>query len=259
MTRSLAVVAGRPGGVLTGAFAVAVVINLALLLLIGALIGRREAGLVPAPAPRPVDFIRIVPKTEEPKPVPPPSPKVMTEVAPQRPPPAPVKPSGMRRAAPAAKSQRARVPSAGVAAPRLDISEQGTGAPLAPVPGSDSRLAAPPAQWNPAKTPAGGAGSGSNGDNGSDARDLIVLSRVLPEYPPRSLAQKIEGWVQIEIDVGPTGTVTGARVVAASPPQVFDRAVLEAIRFWRFKPAFREGRAVAQRARLTVEFSLEDR
>jgi protein TonB len=246
---------------LAGAFAVAVVINLALLLLIGALIGRREAGLMPAPAPRPVDFIRIVPKTEEPKPVPPPEPKVMTEVAPEpaaeRPPPAPVKPSRVRRAAPAAKPRKAPTPSAGVAAPRLDIPEQGTGAPLAPVAGSDSRLTAPPAHWRSDKTPADGDGNGPNADRGSGDRSLVVLSRVLPAYPSRALTRKIEGWVRLEIDIGPAGTVTGARVVAANPPQVFDRAALEAIRLWRFKPAFREGRAVAQRAMLTMNFRLE--
>jgi len=107
MKPSLAGISSRSGGVLAGAFVVAVVLNLALLLLIGTLISRRETELISAPNPQPVDFIRIIPKTEESKPVPPPAPKAMTEVAPEprpaaeRPPPGPVKPSRTRRAAPA--------------------------------------------------------------------------------------------------------------------------------------------------------------
>jgi protein TonB len=269
MKTAIAGISIRSGQVLAGAFAVAVVINLALLLLIGALISRREAALISAPDPQPVEFIRIVPKTEESKPVPPPAPTPMTEVAPApRPAPGPTssgtaKPSGKAPArgsgrTGASKSRKTPAPSAGVPAPRLDIPEQDTGAPFAPVPGSDSRLTAPPGQWNPDKKPAED-GNGPNGEGGSGGRGLVVLSRVLPEYPPRARAQKIEGWVRLEIDVSPSGTVSAARVVAASPERVFDEAALKAIRRWRFQPAFSQGRAVAQRATLTMKFRLEER
>lgn len=269
MKTSLAAVPGRPGWVLAGAFAAAVVVNLALLLLIGALISHREAVLISAPNPQPVDFIRIIPKTEESKPVPPPAPKTMTEVAPEfrpttgRPPSGPAKPSGKAPArgsgrTGAGKTQKAPAPEPGVPAPRLDIPEQGTGAPFTPVPGSDSRLTAPPGQWNPEKKPTG-EGNGTNGEGGTGGGGLIVLSRVLPEYPPRARAQRIEGWVRLEIEVSPSGTVSAARVVAASPERVFDEAALKAIRRWRFQPAFSEGRAVSQRATLTMRFRLEER
>jgi protein TonB len=59
------------------------------------------------------------------------------------------------------------------------------------------------------------------------------------------------------VTVSPAGTVSNARVVDASPKGVFDRAALEAIRQWRFKPAFREGRAVEQQAEQTIRFRLE--
>jgi protein TonB len=269
MKTSLAAVPGRPGWVLAGAFAAAVVVNLALLLLIGALISHREAVLISAPNPQPVDFIRIIPKTEESKPVPPPAPKTMTEVVPEsrpatgRPSSGTDKPSAKKPArgsgrTGAGKTQKAPAPEPGVPAPRLDIPEQGTGAPFTPVPGSDSRLTAPPGQWNPEKKPTG-EGNGTNGEGGTGGGGLIVLSRVLPEYPPRARAQRIEGWVRLEIEVSPSGTVSAARVVAASPERVFDEAALKAIRRWRFQPAFSEGRAVSQRATLTMRFRLEER
>jgi protein TonB len=280
MTPFFAGVSIRSSGVLAGAFAVAAAINLALLLLIAALISHREAALISAPKPQPVDFIRIIPKTEESKPVPPPAPKAVTEVAPEprptagRPssgsarPSSSTQPSGTSAGRPgrtgARKTQKSPAPSVGVPAPRLDIPEQGTGAPFTPVPGSDSRLTAPPGQWNPDKRPTGAgndsSGEGdSNGEGGSGGGGLVVLSRVLPEYPPRARAQRIEGWVRLELHVSPSGTVSTARVVAASPERVFDEAALKAIRRWRFMPAFREGRAVAQRAMLTVKFRLEAR
>ena len=277
-----AVEAGRPnhsGRVLSVAFVVAVAINLALLLLIGALISQRETQLASAPNPQPVDFIRIEPKPEESKPVPPPEIKPVVDASPERPQTdkrpvsASIKPSsaaspGRPRRTGASKTGKAKATSAGapgVAAPRIDIPEKGTGPAFAPVPGSGSRLTAPPAQWNPEKTPGatgddrestGGTGSGGGG-GGSYGQGLVVLSRVLPRYPPRAEARGIEGWVRLEITATPAGTVSDAKVVDASPKEIFDQAALEAIRRWRFKPAFKEGRAVAQRATLKLMFRLE--
>ena len=270
MKTSLAVFPGRPGWVLVGALAAAVVVNLALLFLIGALISHRETELRSAPNPQPIDFIRIIPNTEEPKPAPPPTPAPMNELAPEPRPTKPgpsssggAKPSAKKPARGAgrdgaSKSRKEPAPAPGAPAPRLDIPEQGTGAPLTPVPGSDSRLTAPPGQWNPEKKP-GGGGNGTNGEGGTGGGGLVVISRVLPQYPPRARAQRIEGWVRLEVEVSPSGTVSAARVVAASPERVFDDAALKAIRRWRFQPAFKEGRAVSQRATLTMKFRLEER
>ncbi|MCL7421555.1 MAG: energy transducer TonB [Methylobacter sp.] len=85
------------------------------------------------------------------------------------------------------------------------------------------------------------------------------MSRVEPRYPFRAAARGIEGWVEIDITVSPAGTVSDARVVDASPEGIFDRAALEAIRQWRFKPAFRDGRAVEQQATQIVRFRLKKR
>lgn len=263
---------GRPGHplrVLSAAFTAAVAINLALLLLIGALISRRETEQAAAPKPQPIDFIRIAPKAEEPEP----APKTVVDAAPEQPPeperpaakpakPAPKpadKPSPKRPRRPEApkKAGKSKPTAPGAPAPRIDIPEQGTGAPFAPVPGADSRLTAPPGQWNLEKTPEPGAEQEASG--GAGGRNLVVLSRVEPRYPSRAAARGIEGWVEIDISVSPAGTVSDARVVAANPKNIFDRAALEAIRQWRFKPAFREGRAVEQQATQIVRFRLKKR
>ncbi|NOU15580.1 MAG: TonB family protein [Methylococcaceae bacterium] len=110
-----------------------------------------------------------------------------------------------------------------------------------------------------------GSGEGKNGSNGggvssggtSNSYDLIVLSRVLPDYPPRARARGIQGWVQLNIIVTSAGTVSDARVVDASPKQIFDQAALEAIHSWRFKPAFKDGQPVGQEATLKLVFRLQ--
>lgn len=263
--------AGRPNHsvrILAGAFAAAVVINLALLLLIGFLISRRESQQASAPNPQPIDFIRVAPKPEEPKPVEPKpeEPKATVKDAKDLRPKSgslasgPAKASAGRPRRPGApkKTGKAKSAAPAAAAPRIDVPEQGAGAPLAPVPRADSRLTAPPSQWHGGKKPEPDDGrEASGGGNGSGGRNLVVLHRVPPRYPSRAEARGIEGWVRLEITVSPTGTVSKARVVDASPKSVFDRAALEAIRQWRFKPAFREGRAVEQQADQTVRFRLK--
>ncbi|MGX2038857.1 energy transducer TonB [Methylocaldum sp. MU1018] len=78
-----------------------------------------------------------------------------------------------------------------------------------------------------------GSAARAQTDDRDRAGGLVVLSQVLPEYPPRARAQRIEGWVRLEIEVSPAGTVSAARVVAAKPERVFDEAALKAIRRWR--------------------------
>ncbi|OAH98824.1 energy transducer TonB [Methylomonas methanica] len=141
-------------------------------------------------------------------------------------------------------------------------------------PEPDSRLTEPLEQGNSdnasttaddGQKPTGGSGEGNGGSNGggvgsagtSNSSSLIVLSRVLPDYPPIAKARGIQGWVQLYISVTTEGTVSAARVVDASPKQIFDQAALEAIYGWRFKPAFKDGQAVAREATLKVVFRIQ--
>jgi protein TonB len=78
---------------------------------------------------------------------------------------------------------------------------------------------------------------------GSD-RDVIPLVRIAPDYPPRALSRGLEGWVQVQFTITPTGTVKDAIVVNAEPKQVFDDAALKAIARWRYNPRVEGGVAV---------------
>ncbi len=78
---------------------------------------------------------------------------------------------------------------------------------------------------------------------GSD-RDVIPLVRIPPDYPPRALARGLEGWVQVQFTITPTGTVKAAKVVNADPPDIFNDAALKAIARWRYNPKIEGGTAV---------------
>lgn len=65
---------------------------------------------------------------------------------------------------------------------------------------------------------------------------LKVVSSPAPRYPSEALRAGTAGEVLVEITIGTDGSVTNARVVRATPPRVFDREALNAVRRWKFEP-----------------------
>ncbi len=88
------------------------------------------------------------------------------------------------------------------------------------------------------------------------ASRVIPLVRIPPRYPIRARMRRIEGWVKLEFTITPEGTVKDIRVVEAHPEGVFERAAVEAIARWKFKPLTIDGRPVEQRAVQVLEFKL---
>jgi len=95
------------------------------------------------------------------------------------------------------------------------------------------------------------AGRQSAGMNGID-RDVIPVVRVPPDYPPRAQAAGTQGWVQIQFNVTPAGTVRDPVVVGAEPKGVFEDAALKAIARWRYNPRVDGGVAVERVGLQTV-------
>jgi len=92
------------------------------------------------------------------------------------------------------------------------------------------RAATPPpaaqAPSTPAQQPAAATAS----------TELRAISTPAPKYPPEAYRAGTQGEVQVEFTVGTDGSVSGARVVRATPPRVFDREALSAVKRWRFQP-----------------------
>jgi protein TonB len=80
---------------------------------------------------------------------------------------------------------------------------------------------------------------------------------VEPNYPRIARDAGIEGWVDLEFVVRTNGTVDEVRVLGAEPANTFDEAAVAALSRWRFEPVQRDGRAVEQRARMRMRFSVQ--
>ena len=66
--------------------------------------------------------------------------------------------------------------------------------------------------------------------------ELRAISTPSPRYPPEAFRASTSGEVQVEFTVGTDGSVSTARVVRSTPPRVFDREALAAVKRWRFQP-----------------------
>jgi protein TonB len=85
-------------------------------------------------------------------------------------------------------------------------------------------------------TPASTAAAAPAAARPAASASLKVVSSPSPRYPPEALRAGTAGEVLVEITIGTDGSVTNARVVRATPPRVFDREALNAVRRWKFEP-----------------------
>lgn len=100
-----------------------------------------------------------------------------------------------------------------------------------------------------------GALSQGDGLSGFDT-DVIPVVRVPPTYPRNAKLGRIEGSVTLVVTINPDGTVSDVSVLESNPARLFDRAAMDAMRRWKFRPKIVNGTPVAQRAKQTIEFKL---
>jgi protein TonB len=79
-----------------------------------------------------------------------------------------------------------------------------------------------------------------------------------PVYPPRCLRMGIEGTVRVRVLVGEDGRVQEVTVGKSSGEAALDDAAMDAVRYWRFEPAKRDGVPVRAWAIVPIEFKLID-
>jgi TonB family protein len=89
------------------------------------------------------------------------------------------------------------------------------------------------------------------------ATSLERLRSVPPAYPRDAQRDGIEGWVDVEFTISTAGIPESLAIREAQPKDVFDKAALDSVRQWRFKPVMSDQTAVPQRAVLRVRFVLE--
>jgi len=93
--------------------------------------------------------------------------------------------------------------------------------------------------------------------------DLVALAAQLkrtrytpPEYPNRALDDRISGSVVVQYVVDKKGYTKAIKVTQSSPAGVFDRAAIDAIRQWRYRPAQYNGQPVEVPVRTLIRFVL---
>lgn len=96
------------------------------------------------------------------------------------------------------------------------------------------------------------------GEGIGEFREPVPLVRTPPLYPPHAQSRRIEGRVRVEFTVGEDGSVNAPIVVYSEPSGVFDRAVLSAIRDWKFETKVVNGKPVPWRTSQTVAFRMEN-
>jgi len=88
-----------------------------------------------------------------------------------------------------------------------------------------------------------GLSGGLNLDSGDG--DYLPIVKVAAVYPRRAQARGIEGYVVVEFTVTKTGAVTSPVVVQAEPEGVFERAALDAVVKFKYKPRVVDGVAMS--------------
>jgi TonB family protein len=83
----------------------------------------------------------------------------------------------------------------------------------------------------------------------------VLVSKVDASYPAEARRQRIQGVVIIEAVIDRDGRVDSPRVLRSVDP-LLDAAALEAVRFWRYQPATRDGKPVRVFLTVTTSFNL---
>jgi len=82
-----------------------------------------------------------------------------------------------------------------------------------------------------------------------------VLYKVDPPYTSDARAAKIAGTVVMKLEVHPDGRAHNLQIVQALDPGL-DQSAMDAVSHWRFRPATKDGKPVAVKATIEVNFRL---
>jgi protein TonB len=92
----------------------------------------------------------------------------------------------------------------------------------------------------------------------SSAADAIPvpISSPSPRYPTRAMQRRESGTVRVQVQVGADGSPLDVSVLESSQSRDLDRAALEAVRKWRFRPAQKNGQPVVGTVIVPIAFKL---
>jgi protein TonB len=86
-----------------------------------------------------------------------------------------------------------------------------------------------------------------------------LTRRVAPDYPQAAVRQGIEGFAEVRFTVTAKGTVSDVSIVESTPPDIFDRAAIDAVRRWRYEPRTVDGQPTETQLQVKLQFKLDSR
>lgn len=89
----------------------------------------------------------------------------------------------------------------------------------------------------------------------ADSDAPVPVNRPAPRYPAEALRRNIGGVVRVQATVAPDGSVERMELAEGSGNRELDRAAMEAVRRWKFKPAVRNGQPVTATVIVPLEFN----
>lgn len=81
-----------------------------------------------------------------------------------------------------------------------------------------------------------------------------IAGNPLPEYPVAALRHGESGRVVLQVRIDENGLPIDIDVARRSGSRELDRAAIQAVREWRFKPAIQNGRPVSSVVELPIDF-----
>lgn len=113
----------------------------------------------------------------------------------------------------------------------------------------------PPDAMTPAAAATDGGGTAPNAALAPGDRPVPLEGQMPPpRYPPAALRRGDSGTVVVRVDVDASGAPAGVALVRRSGSRDLDRAAMETVRRWRFRPAQQKGQAVAGSLEIPFDF-----
>jgi len=72
----------------------------------------------------------------------------------------------------------------------------------------------------------------------------VPLVKFPPTYPREARKKGIEGYVVVEFTISESGSTKDVKIVSASPRGIFDRAAIEAVKKFRYRPKKIDGQTI---------------
>jgi len=70
----------------------------------------------------------------------------------------------------------------------------------------------------------------------AESNNIKPIISISPKYPQKAAKDGIEGSVVLQFNITETGAVENVEVVEATPPYVFDKAAVNALKKWKYSP-----------------------